>query len=262
MCSYKIIALLAISLITTICFSQEHAIRVKYLLNFKIDSTNLENIDSEIMYLDILKTKSYFQSESTYLKDSILSSKNPQSLFGISKPKFVYNILKNGNEKYDVFYDYTAYKYKIIDSTDLKWNIINDSVKVILGQKCKLATTNFGGRKYNAWFSTEMNNSDGPYKFSGLPGIILELYDIRNHYHFKAFSIQKINKYNGYLKPEDYTKISKSQFIEFRKKIKEKPSLILYNPGIQIPKEGLDKYDRNHRERNKYKNNPIELTDE
>lgn len=33
--------------------------------------------------------------------------------------------------------------------------------------------------------------SDGPYKFNGLPGLILNLHDTRNHYVFEFLSIEK-----------------------------------------------------------------------
>lgn len=257
--------LIIISLIFISKTYAQDAIRVKYLLEYKIDSTNLNIVDTEFFLLDILNEnkKSYFQSEANFLKDSILTSKNPHSLFQIKKPEFKFNILKDNNLESDlVFYDYTAYKYFIQDDVKLDWKIQNDSVKTILNQKCKKAETNFRGRKYTAWFSTEILISDGPYKFKNLPGLILELYDNKNHYHFKAIAIQKMSDYSVYMNKSDYTEVTKKQFNEFQNKIKEKPSLILYNPNIQIPKEGLDKYDKTHRERNKYKNNPIELINE
>ena len=64
-----------------------------------------------------------------------------------------------------------------------------------------------------------------------------------------------------YIDKESYLLISKSDYNDFLKKIKEKPSIILSSPNLQLPKEGLDKYDNKHRELNKRRNNPIELTD-
>ncbi|HAV55665.1 MAG TPA: GLPGLI family protein [Aequorivita sp.] len=244
-------------------FSQTNY-RVKYDLKFQIDSTDTENIDSDIMYLDIIKNeKSYFRSKSMFLKDSILQSGNPQALFSVTKPKFKYCIKKHyRSDELEVYYDYTAFKFKLTQNVDLDWEITQDPTKDILGYKVNKAITTFKGREYTAWYTNEIAIQDGPYKFSGLPGLILELYDMKNHYHFKAISIQKISGYNSYSAVQDYKPITEKDFNEFEEKIKKKPSLILNNPGIQIPKEGLDKYDRNHRERDMHKNNPIELTDE
>ncbi len=39
------------------------------------------------------------------------------------------------------------------------------------------AITNFGGREWTAWFSTDLPFQDGPYKFYGLPGLIVKIED-------------------------------------------------------------------------------------
>lgn len=257
----KLIFFTTIVLCTNL-YSQKSNYRITYELKFKIDSTNTTNIESEYMILDISNNLSYFQSENNFLKDSILASNNPNSLFGISKPKFNYIIHKNlSNNETITYYDFTSFKYKIVEQYVMNWQIVNDSTKIILNQKCKLATTKFKGRTYYAWYSSEINIQDGPYKFNGLPGLILEIYDIKRHYHFNAIAIVNYKNNKQFIDVDLYTLISKNEFSAFLLKIKEKPSLTLNNPGIQIPKEGLDKYDRNHRERNKYKNNPIELVD-
>lgn len=63
--------------------------------------------------------------------------------------------------------------------------------KTISGIKCQLATTNRFGRRWYAFFAKDYTQQIGPYKFSGLPGLILELYDIRKDYHFVATKIEK-----------------------------------------------------------------------
>lgn len=100
--------------------------------------------------------------------------------------------------------------------------------------------------------------AEGPYKFHGLPGLIIEIYDAKNHYHFKLIGIEKI-KTEIAIENKGYKKITPKEHKVFLKNIEEKPSLVLNNPGIIMPEEGMRKYDRNQRNRNKYKNNPIEL---
>lgn len=257
---YNFILIILFNFLFQTIFSQ-NSYRIKYQLTFQIDSTDSKNIQEEIMYLDVSnKRESYFRPEAIFFKDSILQSKNPQALFNISKPKFNFCIIKSvNNEEINSLYDYTAYKFKLSENISLNWNLDTKESKKILGYNTKKATVSFKGRNYTAWYTNEISIQEGPYKFNGLPGLILEIYDDRSHYSFKAFSIQKLIDYKPYLTTKDYKTITKNQFIDFKKKIKQKPSLILYNPGIKIPKEGLDKYDRNHRERNKHKNNPIEL---
>lgn len=40
------------------------------------------------------------------------------------------------------------------------------------------------GRKWTAWFSLDIPISDGPYKFRGLPGLIIFLYEDNNKHNF------------------------------------------------------------------------------
>ncbi len=54
---------------------------------------------------------------------------------------------------------------------------------------CRKATTSFRGRNFTAWFTPEIPISDGPWKFWGLPGLILEAKDEKGEYSFVAESI-------------------------------------------------------------------------
>ncbi|MDO6491056.1 MAG: GLPGLI family protein [Cellulophaga sp.] len=83
-----------------------------------------------------------------------------------------------------------AYKYFVVkDSLNIfNWSIQNNS-KEILGFKCQLATMDFRGRKYEAWFTSDLPVG-GPYKYDGLPGMILELKSIDNFISFKPIKIK------------------------------------------------------------------------
>jgi GLPGLI family protein len=63
--------------------------------------------------------------------------------------------------------------------------------KNIGGYKCQEAKTRLGGRSFTAWYTTEIPLSDGPYKFQGLPGLILEAYDDTKEHHFLMVSLSK-----------------------------------------------------------------------
>lgn len=66
---------------------------------------------------------------------------------------------------------------------EMNWNITN-TTKEIGSFTARLATTNFRGRNYKAWFTQEIPISDGPWKFSGLPGMILEVVSEKGDYEF------------------------------------------------------------------------------
>ncbi len=73
------------------------------------------------------------------------------------------------------------------------WILLPDSTRQILNRECLLATCDFRNRTYFAWYCPEIPISDGPWKFFGLPGMILELYDANKDYHFVAFQIETEN---------------------------------------------------------------------
>ena len=73
----------------------------------------------------------------------------------------------------------------------IAWTIQADSAKNILGFNCRQATGIFRGRVYTAWFAPDIPVPYGPWKLSGLPGIILEAKDSKNDVMFKAITISK-----------------------------------------------------------------------
>ena len=74
-----------------------------------------------------------------------------------------------------------------------EWDLQEDSTKTILGYECQKATCKFRGREWTAWFALDVPISDGPWKFSGLPGLIMEVYDRGNQQYFCINGMQKVN---------------------------------------------------------------------
>lgn len=54
------------------------------------------------------------------------------------------------------------------------WELTEES-KVILDFNCQKAIGKFKNRLYTVWYTPEIPYADGPWKFSGLPGLILEV---------------------------------------------------------------------------------------
>ena len=83
----------------------------------------------------------------------------------------------------------------------IEWSI-EDSLKTIGEYTAQKATCRFRGRDYVAWFTTEIPLPYGPWKFQGLPGLILSVYDTENYFRFDVADIS--SKTQGTIKYPDY----------------------------------------------------------
>ncbi|MFT3947479.1 MAG: GLPGLI family protein [Agriterribacter sp.] len=77
---------------------------------------------------------------------------------------------------------------------NFKWELLSDTMN-ILGQRCLAAKTDFRGRTYIAYYSTNYSTTEGPWKFGGLPGLILDVKSTDNYIEYKAVKI--IENYTG-----------------------------------------------------------------
>ncbi|TFH95368.1 GLPGLI family protein [Porphyromonas levii] len=73
---------------------------------------------------------------------------------------------------------------------DVKWTLRNYDSRVIAGYQVYKAICDFRGRRYEAWYTPEIPVEVGPWKFHGLPGVILEVYDEDKNFFWTAFSVE------------------------------------------------------------------------
>lgn len=155
----------------------------------------------------------YFSGYHNYLSDTDQGEKQTKK-GGISLSIADYleeRILRTDKITY-TFGRYGDSKFRYEENIDLKWVLYSDT-KLINGIKCQMAATNRFGRRWIAYFSKEYPQSLGPYKFNGLPGLIFELYDTRDDYHFTVAKVEKdTNNYEFSL--NGYKKLNKKDFLK------------------------------------------------
>lgn len=237
---------------------------IVYNYKYQINKEDTLNLQSESMVLKIGKNISeYLSYNKTLVKEKLkeMSISGNVDMRNVPKAKILYRVIKNNNSDEMLFFNSfgTTKLFYSLPMNQITWLLINEE-KEILGYKCKKATTTFSGREYVAWYSIDLTLSDGPYKFQGLPGLILSISDIKNHHFFEVIGIKKIKEiYN--LDYDKHVKVSKNEYLHTVNKIKEKPSLMAQTDLMQFPTEMLEKLDLKGKEKFKYENNPIELAD-
>ena len=82
--------------------------------------------------------------------------------------------------------------YCYVDSLHTQTWTMGDSTREVLGYTCQQATADFHGRRWTAWFATDIPVSDGPWKLGGLPGLILEAYDEGQQHVFTAVGLERV----------------------------------------------------------------------
>jgi GLPGLI family protein len=98
------------------------------------------------------------------------------------------------------------------------WKISSDTLTVA-GYLCQKATCTFRGRNFIAWFSVDIPIQNGPWKFGGLPGLILKVYDDDRLYNFECTKIENLRKKYP-VKIYDYKNYIKTDRLKLNKLLK------------------------------------------
>jgi len=72
----------------------------------------------------------------------------------------------------------------------INWQITTDTAS-FGGLHCQKATAHFKGRDYTAWFCPDLPTRVGPWKLTGLPGVIVEAYDAKKEVLFTFDGFEK-----------------------------------------------------------------------
>lgn len=115
---------------------------------------------------------------------------------------------------------------------DFSW-IITDSRKELCGYSCQLATTEYGGRVWNVWFTVDIPLSTGPWKFHGLPGLILRAEDSEHQFVFDAVGLSSQEK--GIFQYSWPTKqMNKKQWQKFEQALYTSPMQFVNQDGCVV----------------------------
>lgn len=168
-------------------FTNAQVNRFFYEYKFIPDSNDKADVKKEMMLLDIDKNGSSYYSRDKFVADSTAMADLEKQIKGGSGNININKTERQGQVSYKVTKQYPDFKtylftkvstdqYKVKEDTKPVWKILSDKQKI--GEyNAQKATTTFGGREWTAWFTTDIPFQDGPYKFYGLPGLIVKIED-------------------------------------------------------------------------------------
>jgi GLPGLI family protein len=218
-------------------------VEITYQVIYKPDSTKNITVE-EKMILKTNKQESFFYNQNKILADSINDEITKRFVKTGVVSTFTmehdlnFSIIKNfidGNST--IVYELDGEHYGILEEQPkIKWEIQN-VYKDILNYRCRKATTYFGNRSWIGWFTNEIPIYDGPYKFHGLPGLIMGIEDVDKDYVFEAIGLKKTNEKISTNKIS-YVKTSSKKFSELQSKLIEDPALFARETSMRYKSMG------------------------
>ncbi|QOW09813.1 GLPGLI family protein [Kaistella flava (ex Peng et al. 2021)] len=261
-------------LIFAVIFGLANAQTHRFIYEFKSKQNPKQaEFKKENMTLDINPDDVKFYNYHYVTIDSTNITKGQNSqLWDVSTPVVVRVKNSNTNSNYTLINDVFVF-----DTEDkINWKLEKETKK-FENYTLQKATTTFGGRNWTAWFAKEINISEGPYKFRGLPGIIFQLYDDKNNFDFtlvKSFKLKTtyktpfIENFYGQ-KPIKTTQKNidmmlmneyKDPYHETREEFKKNPNTTFSINGVDV--KDISQFKKLTESRQRYireNNNPIEI---
>ena len=263
--------------------------RFSYEYQFVKDTLNKTEITKELMNLDIGKEGSNFYSRDVYVSDSTMNAYFEKQIQTTGSMNVDTKIMsqRKGSMRYKIFKSYPEFKistktrmgmdaYKVAEDRKMAWNILKEKQKI--GEfNTQKASTEFAGRKWIAWFSTELPFQDGPYKFYGLPGLIVKLEDAAETHQFELVGVSKYTspteKVSPFGQPNKEIEINQKQYKKMYLEERNDPAKTIKQAlangailqfrdqnGNEIsPAEMIKNKEKNAKANNAKDNNPLEL---
>lgn len=240
--------------------------RVLYKYSFQSDSTNSATKRIVLSELFIGDTMALFQTRKKTVRDSTIFQSGHSGRITIYVGEINplnFQILQ-GKTQLTTFESLNGlslelnnelYCYK--EKAELPWQLTSDTM-VIHDISCQKALLQWEGRNWIVWFAPDIPIPHGPYKFEGLPGLIVRAYDTKNFFHFDLQSLQ-LDKELGVpmkIRPDlSVIQTTKKGFYAMRRNLRDN----MYEMGVaagQKPREKTKKFaailqrtDNNHIEK-------------
>lgn len=188
---------------STLFYGQDNqkleVMRYYYQTKILVDISESKVLREGVAIIDLFVDKSRFmdlayyeRSEKNMIKESNISNEELIQRAISNRPVFTWFVLTD--KANNVFYNKIGrlHNFYIEDRNEIKWVIQPHKLKWN-EYEIQEATTSYGGREWTVWFTQDIPNQVGPYKFNNLPGFVVKAWDSEEHYVFEFLNSQKIN---------------------------------------------------------------------
>ena len=115
----------------------------------------------------------------------------------------------------------------------MQWQIFADSTEKVLNYECLMAKSAYHGRNWTVWFAPEIPIHDGPWKFAGLPGLILKAIESQGIHSFIANGIETVDlELPGMPRDDWYSKEDRIKFLQGRRKYLQDPLAGIFGGAV------------------------------
>ncbi|MFB9120375.1 GLPGLI family protein [Bergeyella porcorum] len=166
------------------CFFNAYAQTYRYIYECVIKENGKPQSYYLVLDVNDKETKFY---DYKFLEMDSLNTKNKHNNHKFRTNSVTEQVLKRQRNTHEneQYFTNNAGDYFVMKSKDnIKWTLHSDK-KERDGYRLQKATTKFGGRHWEAWFSPDTGINEGPYKFSGLPGLVFEVKDTAGDFEYK-----------------------------------------------------------------------------
>ena len=225
----KKFTIIVLVFVAQIAFAQ--TTRFIYQVSMKPDSTDQNNIKTEMAFLDATPEKSIFYGEKRPKRDSLLT-KMRETRGGSFDRTQMQNLrsnidftiekdFKTGTKTFNSRIGRDQYSYD--EDRPMEWKILAETA-TIGDYKTQKAETQFAGRTWYAWFATDIPIQDGPYKFAGLPSLIVKAEDAKGDYSFDLKETKKIASPTVFEQRGNIIKVKRTVFNQQLEKFRKDPT--------------------------------------
>lgn len=185
-----------------------------------------EHPKEDLLLLEVGRNVTRFYSYKTWQTDSLVRVTPPEQVLanlgsfhsGVRDELFRDQAAGRLTHTDQIGMDYLLYTEPL---PAIDWEL-EEGERTILGYACRRARCTFRGRNYEAWYAPDIAVSAGPWKFGGLPGLILAIRDDAGVLDLEATGVeQRVEPIR--MTDRNYMKTNRKKYLELKQKVMTDP---------------------------------------